>query len=159
MSLLTIFVFFSIYGCGGTMNTIEVEDIFLIVIFWTQYNMQALKCFMKIKNNHIFFYIWYLFLVTFKLYKKNDLYIKSNKNYNILWKIWYNRARARGRRRPSERPQEPGGPTHVTYYTIQTYALMIPLSRSPARAARANTIQPATRAHTRAPRAPRRRNS
>lgn len=46
--------------------------------------MQALKCFVKIKNNHIFFYIWYLFLVTFKLYKKNDLYIKSNKNYNIL---------------------------------------------------------------------------
>lgn len=31
-----------------------------------------------------FFYIWYLFLVTFKLYKKNDLYIKTNKNYNIL---------------------------------------------------------------------------
>lgn len=33
--------------------------------------MQASKCFMKIKKqSYYLFYIWYLFLVIFKLYKK-----------------------------------------------------------------------------------------
>lgn len=41
--------------------------------------MQALKCFTKLKKQSYLFYIWYLFLVIFKIFMKTILYKDKQK--------------------------------------------------------------------------------
>lgn len=59
-------------------------NLFYLLFFeHNTYNMQALKCFMKLRNN-IILSIFGTYIWLFSNYTENDLYLKTNINYNIL---------------------------------------------------------------------------
>lgn len=83
--------------------------------------MQALKCFMKLRNNHIFVFFYLVPIFgNFKLYMKT-IYIMSNINYKII--IYYEKFRTTGRRRAGG-SRLAGTTTLFMYTTITIFKIL-----------------------------------